>query len=175
MMLPSRVVGVLLVLVVVLLQVSIVQRIEVGDASPDLVVLVVVSLALLSNSVDGAATGFLAGLSLALFAALPLGPHALIATLVGYFAGRWGEALVTDEHPLPPLVVGVVATFAMQMGRPLLDFLVNPYASAAGGLWDDVAIVTLTNAVLAIPVYALVRRVMYGLGRSEQVAAGGEA
>lgn len=174
MMVPRSVVTICLVLVTVLLQVSVVQRIEVGDASPDLIVLVVVSLALLTSSVDGAVAGFVSGLAVALFAALALGPHALIGTLVGYFAGRWGEVLVTDEHPLPPLFAGVIATFAMQVGLPLVDFLVSPYATAAAGMWDDVAIVTMTNAVLAIPVYAVVRRILYMLAAQPPLMVGGE-
>ena len=174
-MVPRSVVTTLIVLVAVLVQVTIVQRIEVGDASPDLVVLVVVAIALLTNSVEGAAAGFAAGVAIGLFAALPLGPHAMIGTMVGYLAGRWGEVLVTDEHPLPPLVAGVAATLAMQVGRPMLDFLVNPAASAAGGVLGDVAIVTITNAMLAIPVYAIVRRLVYGLAAPEPVSAGGEA
>lgn len=175
MIVPRKLLVLLVIVTAVLLQVTIVQRLEVGNASPDLVVLVIVAIALLTNSVEGAAVGFTAGLTLGLFAALPLGPHAMIGTLVGYFAGRWGEALVTDEHPLPPLVAGIVATLFMQVGRPMLDFLVNSTASAAGGLWSDVLIGTITNAVLAIPVYALVRRTMYGLAARAPLTAGGEA
>lgn len=148
----------LLVLLAVLVQLSIVQRIEVGDASPDLVVLVIVSIALLSNSVVGAVHGFFGGLALALFAALPLGPHAMIGTLIGYWAGRWGEQLITDEHPIPPLFAGIAATLAMQVGRPLIDFLVNPAVTSTQGIWSEAAIVTALNAALMIPVYIGVRR-----------------
>lgn len=155
-----RAVPFLLLILTVLVQVSIVQRIEVGDASPDLVVLMIVSLALLSNSIWGAGYGFLAGLALGLFAALPLGPHALIGTIVGYWVGRWSEVLVTDEHPLPPVLAGVVGTMAMQAGRPLLEFLVSPAVTTTRGIWTEAAIVTVLNALLAIPVYVLTRRVL---------------
>ena len=152
--------SVLLVLVTTLLQVSIVYRIEVGNASPDLLILVVVSIALLTGSVSGAAHGFLAGVALATFAALPLGPHALLGTLVGYAVGRVGEALVTDEHPVPPLLAGIFATLTMQVGRPLVEFLVNPQMGRVDGVWSQALLVTIISSVLAVPTYVLVRRLL---------------
>lgn len=175
MMVPRRLLSCMVVLTAVLLQVSVVQRVEFGDVSPDLVVLAIVSLALLSNSVDGAIIGFTGGVAIGLFAALPLGSHALLCTLIGYMAGRWGESLVTDQHPAPPLVAGVLATLAMHAGRPTVEFLVNPAVVSGGSLWSGLAIVTLVNAVLAIPIYALVRRLTYTLAGPESQLAGGEA
>jgi rod shape-determining protein MreD len=166
----ARIAGVLLVVIAALLQVSIIYRIEVGGASPDLLVLVVASIALLTGSVSGAGYGFLAGVVLALFAAVPLGPHAL----VGYAIGRVGEALVTDDHPVPPLVAGIVATAAMQVGRPLVEFLVNPAIGHVDGLWTQAALVTLISSVLALPVFLLVRRVLVAANAFGPLA-GGEA
>ena len=154
-----RITGVLLILTATLVQVSIISRIEVGDASPDLLILVVASLALLSGSVPGAAYGFLAGVTLATFAALPLGPHALLGTLAGYAIGRVGEALVTDEHPAPPLLAGIFATILMHVGRPLVEFLVNP-GSQVVNVWSHALVVTVISSVLAVPVYVLVRRLL---------------
>jgi rod shape-determining protein MreD len=170
----ARIAGVLLVVIAALLQVSIIYRIEVGGASPDLLVLVVASIALLTGSVSGAGYGFLAGVVLALFAAVPLGPHALVGTLVGYAIGRVGEALVTDDHPVPPLVAGIVATAAMQVGRPLVEFLVNPAIGHVDGLWTQAALVTLISSVLALPVFLLVRRVLVAANAFGPLA-GGEA
>lgn len=156
----ARITGVLVVLFAALVQVSVAYRIEVGDAYPDVLILVVASIALLTGSVSGAAHGFVAGVAIALFAALPLGPHALVGTLVGYTIGRVGESLVTDEHPVPPLLAGVFATLAMQVGRPLLEFLVNPGVTNVDGLFAQAALVTVISSMLALPVYMLVRRVL---------------
>jgi len=155
-----RPVPTLVVLAAVLVQVSIVQRIELFNASPDLIVLVVVAVSLLGGSVAGAWYGFIAGLSVALFAGLPLGPHAMIATVIGYTCGRWGEVLITDEHPVPPLLAGVTATLAMQIGRPLIEFLINPAIITTRGVWREAFVVCAINAVFAIPVYTLVRRIV---------------
>lgn len=156
----ARIASVTLVLLAALVQVSIIHRIEVGDASPDLLILVVVSIALLTGSVSGAIHGFIAGVAIAAFAGLPLGPHALVAVLVGYWVGRVGEALVTDDHPVPPLLAGIFATLAMQIGRPLVEFLVNPEIGRVDGLWQQAVLVTLISSMLAVPVYLLVRRTL---------------
>ena len=156
----ARVVSFIMLVGVVLAQVSVVQRFEIGDASPDIVILVVVSLALLSSSVEGAAFGFAAGVLVALFAAVPLGPHAMVGTVVGYLAGRWGEQLVTDEHPVPPLVAGVVGTVMMVFGRPMVEFLVRPGSAAIGGTLSNSAVAIVLGAALSIPVYVMVRRLV---------------
>lgn len=156
----ARIASVTLVLFVVLLQVSIAYRIEIGDAYPNVVVLVVASIALLTGSVSGAVHGFIAGVALATFAAMPLGTHALMLVLIGYTIGRVGEALVTDDHPVPPLVAGILATLAMQLGRPLVEFLVNPDIGQVHGFVAKAAMMTVISSVLAVPVYLLVRRVL---------------
>ncbi|MCW2926415.1 MAG: Rod shape-determining protein MreD [Thermoleophilia bacterium] len=156
----ARIASVLLVLFAALVQVSIVHRIEVGSASPDVLILVVASIALLTGSVSGAAHGFLAGVALATFAALPLGPHALVGTLIGFAIGRVGDALATDDHPIPPLLAGIFAALTMQLGEPLVEFLVNPAVSGVDGLVGRAALVTLISAVLAVPVYVVVRRTL---------------
>lgn len=168
----ARMVPALVVLASVLVQVSVVQHVEVVDSSPDVVVLVIVSIALLTSSVDGALHGFLAGVAIAMFAALPLGPHAMLGVAIGYWAGRWGESLVTDEHPVPPLVAGVVATMAMHVGRPAIEFLMSPAAVSGDGVLASALIVTALNAVLAVPVYTCVRVLLgVGVGRTEEAGA----
>lgn len=166
-----RVASVALVLVTALVQVAIGYRLQVAGASPDVLVLVVASIALLTGPVPGAACGFLAGVALATFAAIPLGPHALLATLVGYAIGRVGEALVTDDHPVPPLVAGIFATLTMQLGRPLIEFLVNPDINTIDTVVSRAVVVTIISAVLAVPTYLVVRRALR-LARAFDVAGG---
>jgi rod shape-determining protein MreD len=127
---------------------------------PDLLILVVSSIALLTGSLSGAAHGFLAGVCFAAFAAVPIGPHALVATIVGYAIGRVGEALITDDHPIPPLVAGIFATATMQVGRPLIEFLVDPNLGHMDGLWVQAILVTIISSVLAVPTFLVVRRIL---------------
>lgn len=155
-----RIVGVAMLLIAALLQGTIVQRIEIANTSPDIVILVVISLALLSGSIGGALFGFAGGLTVGLLGSLTLGPHAMLGALIGYGAGRWGELLITDEHPIPPLVAGIVGSFVLLLGRPMISFLVDPAVTATNGIFMNALIGMLLNAFLVIPIYLLVRRVM---------------
>ncbi len=168
----ARITGVLIVLFAALFQVSIAYRIEVGDAYPDVLILVVAAIALLTGSISGAAHGFIAGVAIAAIAALPLGPHALVGTLVGYTIGRVGEALITDDHPIPPLVAGVFATLAMQIGRPLVEFLVSPAPGRVDGLLGQAALVTVISSILAVPVFLIVRKALIAAHAIAPIGAG---
>jgi rod shape-determining protein MreD len=162
-----------LVLVAALLQVSIGYRLDLLGATPNLLILVVTAIALLTGSVSGAMHGFVAGLALACFAGVAIGPYALIAMLIGFAFGRLGETLITDEHPVPPLVAGVLATAAVQLGVPLVTFLVSPTAPSLNGLWGSTFLITSLSAVLTLPVYLGVRRLLAATW-SRDVAGAGE-
>jgi len=156
----ARTTSVCLVLVAALVQVSLGYRIDFMGATPNVLILVVSSIALLTGSVSGAAHGFVAGLAVAMFSGIAIGPYALIATLIGFGVGRLGEALITDEHPVPPLVAGIIATAAVQLGVPLVTFLVSPTSPSLDGLWGDTFLITTFSAVLTLPIYLGVRRVL---------------
>lgn len=149
-----------LVFVTAVLQVSIFWRIEIAGGTPDVLMVVVASIALLTGSIAGATSGFAAGVLLACVAALPLGPHALLATLIGYAIGRVGEVLVTDDHPVPPIVAAVLATLAIALGRPLVEFLLDPAVSTVDGLLAHAAASALLSGLVALPVFGLVRRTL---------------
>lgn len=155
-----------LVLVTALLQSSLMWRLDVLGVPPDLLITVVAAVALLTGPVNGAMSGFAAGVALAVFSALPLGPHAMLATLVAYGIGRVGEQLVTDEHPVPPVLATIFACACMSIGRPVVEFLVNPASPHVEGMWRSAFVSTTLGAVLAVPVYLVVRRLLVAAARS---------
>lgn len=153
--------GLLLVLAA-LMQVSIVERIDLAGASPDLVVLVVLSIALLRGSMAGAIAGFAGGILVEAAAGDQLGPHAIVLTVIGYACGRIGEQLVTDEHPVPPLVAALVASLAVAWGVPVVQFIVG-IGSGSNHFWASGMVTALLDLVIVTPVYLGVRAVV---GRS---------
>jgi rod shape-determining protein MreD len=162
----------LMVMIGAVLQVAIVERIEIAGASPDVSILVVVSCALLGGSIWGMWFGFLAGLVMELAMGLPLGTHAMVAAIVGYWVGRWGDVLVTDDHPIPPLVSGVLGAAAVQVGYPLVTFLVDPTVPGIAYIWPIPVFVATLTAPCAIPVYLACRRVVeFATIREEPVDA----
>ncbi len=110
-MTTARVVLVTLLLATaVVLQTVVLSRIPLPGATPDLVLLVVVSLALVEGSTAGCVIGFAAGL---LLDVVPpddgqVGRWAFVLSLVGWFAGKAVDAAESSAL-VPVLVVGLAA------------------------------------------------------------------
>ena len=158
--------------VAVLIQVSIAAPLEVASGHPDVVLVLVVAIALLRGPVLGAAAGFWAGLVLDVAAIQTLGLSSLLLTLVGYGAGRFGEA-TSRSSPHPPLVAAALATAGVVVGSGVLHFMLGQGA-AAGDLLAQVLVPTLAlNLLLAYPAYRLSARVFPVAGRERREATAG--
>lgn len=109
---PRVVVSVALVALALVVQASVLARLPVPGATPDLVLLVVVGLALAYGPTPGLAVGFGAGLAadLAPPAAHEAGRWALVLMLIGYGAGL--AQAETRRSALVPLGVVAVAAAA---------------------------------------------------------------
>lgn len=146
------------VFVAAILQVSVLNSVRVLDATPDLLLIVLVSVALLRGSVAGAAAGFCAGLIVDLATMSTLGVSALLLTVAGYWAGRYAETTGRDRAHAP--VVAVVAiTLLVGLGGFGLHYMLGDTVSAQRSLAPLPATVIL-NGLLAYPVYGLVRRLI---------------
>jgi rod shape-determining protein MreD len=129
--------------------------------APDLVCVAVVSIALLRGPESGALVGFIAGLGVDALTWQPLGLAALVYCLIGYGSGRVGEQL-SDHAPLSPLVVVACATLLARAGLVLLGFLLGSQLSVPAGASLTVVPSMALDVLLAIPLYALLRRSLRG-------------
>jgi rod shape-determining protein MreD len=149
----------LLGLVVVLIQIAGVSQVTFAGVSADLSPLVVVSVGLLCGSIAGAVSGFWIGLLVDLALVQTLGVSSLVLLAVGYWAGRFRE-LRDPAHSLTPLVAGAAGTAAFQVGFAIVQFLLGVDAPVSWLLLRDILITVAVNALLAMPVHALVRRAL---------------
>ncbi|SFB99091.1 rod shape-determining protein MreD [Streptomyces aidingensis] len=101
----------LLVVVALTVQVSILARLQLPGAVPDLLLLTVLGLALVYGHTGGAVTGFFAGLvaDLAPPADHAVGRYALVLCLVGYAAGLTRPDTGHRSATAPMLVVAIGA------------------------------------------------------------------
>ena len=147
----------LLLLIAALLQVAMVSSAEVANGHPDLVLVLLVSIALLRGPLLGAVAGFCAGLVLDFAALQTLGLSSLLLTLAGYGAGRVGE-VTSKGSPHPPFIAVALATGAVVVGSAILHFMLGDGVPASE-LFARVLLPTLAlNLLLAYPVYRLARR-----------------
>jgi rod shape-determining protein MreD len=129
--------------------------------APDLVCVVVVSLALLRGPELGALAGFGAGLALDALTWQPLGLAALVYCIVGYSAGSLGERL-SDHAPLSPLIVVAIESLVARIGLAVLGFLLGSALSVQEGFSLGALPSAALDVLLAIPLYALLRRGLRG-------------
>jgi rod shape-determining protein MreD len=150
----------LLVLLAVLLQVSFLADLRPFGGAADLVPLVVAAAGLFGGSTSGAATGFAAGLLLDASIGVNLGASSLVLTVVGYGTGRFRERR-DPAHGLIALPVGGAATAVYLLGVGVVNFMLDLGGAEVSPLvFRDMIVTSLLNAALALPVFALVRRVL---------------
>jgi rod shape-determining protein MreD len=149
----------LLVLVTVVLQLAVVSQITLADADADLLVLVTLSVGLLAGAVPGATTGFLLGLVADMALLQTLGVTSLLLIGVGYMAGRYRE-LRDASHKLVPAVTAVLATLVFSACFALVQFLLGVESTVSPLVIRDALVTVLLNAVLATPIFAIVRTVL---------------
>ena len=142
-----------------LLQVTVVATIDVGGGAPDLLLLLLVGIALLRGSLVGAGAGFFAGVLVDTATLGTFGLTSLLLTLVGYWVGRYGETTGRDRAHAPLLSV-LVVTVLYAFGRYALQFMLGDAVSARVVLVDALLPTLLFNLALAVPVYALCRRLL---------------
>lgn len=150
--------GVLLLLAAVL-EVSLISYVEIGEAHPELVLVLLVSLALLRGPVLGALAGFWAGLVLDTAWLGTLGLTSLLLTLAGYWCGRFGE-VTTRSSANPVLVAVLLATIGVSAGSALLHFMLGETLPVSDFLVGVLLPSLALNLLLSYPVYRLARTVL---------------
>ena len=148
-----------MLLVALALQSSLLVQFTVLGVVPQLVFVVVVSLAFLDGESVGVTTGFFGGLLIDLL--LPqavVGLGALVYTVAGYAVGRIRQLSPSDSVWAPVFTVATAsffveicyATLAIILGQPWISFGLTAKA---------VGLVVLYNTLLTPFVFPLVRRI----------------
>jgi rod shape-determining protein MreD len=149
----------LLALIGGILQLTTVSQMSIFGQPADLTPLLAASVGFLAGSVPGACFGFGLGLFMDTALLQTLGVESLIFTAIGYGAGRVRE-LRDPAHGLAPLAVGAAATAVSAVGFAVLQFLLGVDAPVSLLLLREILMTIVLNTILALPVYAICRRVL---------------
>jgi rod shape-determining protein MreD len=149
----------LLGLLASILQLTAASQVSIFGVPMDLSPLIVASVGFLTGSVPGAVFGFAFGLFADTALMQTLGVTSLVLTTVGYGAGRVRE-LRDPAHGLAPVVVGAAATAGAALSLTLLQFLLGVEAPVSGEVLRQILMTIVLNTLLALPVYAICRRVL---------------
>lgn len=147
----------LALLAAAVLQVAIAPHLAIGGVVPNLMLLVVITLAMIEGPRSGATAGFVAGLLLDMLGTGPIGPMALVLSLTGHVAGSL-SANMFAEGWLLPLTVVVVAS----LGAEIVYAVILAFLGEGGGLgtilWQISLPGALYDAVLALLFYPFLAR-----------------
>lgn len=133
------------------------NALQIGGARPDFPLAVALILSLFSNANGGAALGFTAGLLHASLASPPAGGFgSLIVSRILVCVGvGWLEEKMYRDNAFTALALVALGTACAE----LLFFVFAPHPNIL--LWArHLGLTTLYNAVLAIPLYVVVRRLI---------------
>lgn len=154
----------LIVFVVTILQVSAFSSVTISGGGPDLLLVTLVSIALLRGAVTGSVVGFFAGLIVDVTTLGTLGLTSLLLTLAGYWAGRYGETTGRNRAHAPLLATVAATVFVSLGGYGLHSMLGEPVSART--ILVALPATLVCNALLAYPVFGLVRRLV---GTTERV------
>ncbi|HEX8121529.1 MAG TPA: rod shape-determining protein MreD [Solirubrobacteraceae bacterium] len=146
--------------VAVLVQIAAVSQLSLLGATPDLAPLIVVSVGLLAGPIPGAVMGFSVGLFVDFALLQTLGVSSLVLVIVGHFAGRLRETVRDPGASLLPLAAGAAGTAVALVVFSLMQFLLGVKAPVSLELLRQILATVLINTLIALPVHALVRRVL---------------
>jgi rod shape-determining protein MreD len=140
-----------------LLQVGLAPYIQIAGVVPNILLIVVVTLALVEGPSAGALAGFAAGAVFDLLGSGPVGPMVLVLTVTGYMAGQLHENMFAEGWLLPLTVLGIASLLAALAYGLILDML------GAGGpflltLFTKMLPEAIYDAALALLVYPWLAR-----------------
>ncbi|GAA2944123.1 MULTISPECIES: rod shape-determining protein MreD [Streptomyces] len=153
-----------LVVIALVVQVSVLARLQLPGATPDLLLLVVLALAFVYGHVSGALIGFGAGLlaDLAPPADHAAGRYALVLCVIGYCAGLARPANGQLKSAFAPMAVVVAAAVGSTLLYAGVGALVNDTPArhvGLAGLMFTAALYDLLLAPFTVPlIMALARR-----------------
>jgi rod shape-determining protein MreD len=149
----------LLVLLAVVLELSGFAQMPLLGGHIDLIPLVVGAVAIYAGSIPGAIVGFATGLLIDLALGQNLGASSLVLTALGYGVGRYRD-LRDPAHGLLPIPVAAAATAGYVIAVAAVSFMLEIGTSVSSLVLREAVITLLLNVAVALPFFALVRRVL---------------
>lgn len=158
---PRMLLSVALLLTALVVQLGLASRLHLPGATPDVVMVTVVALAMRNGSLHGCLAGFLAGLALDLAppADHAVGRWALVLCLVGYLTGMFDDDV--ERSVIFPLAVVASASALSTLAYAALGAVIGE--SGAG--WSTVLGVLPSAVAYDVVLTPLVFLVVAGLAR----------
>jgi rod shape-determining protein MreD len=145
------------IVIAAVLQAALAPHMAILGVTPNFLLLVVVTLAMVEGSTPGAVAGFVAGLLFDLLGSGPIGPGALVLTGVGYLAGTLANNMFAESWLMPVSVV-FVASLLAELAYGGLLAIIGVETQFLGIVWKIVLPGAIYNTALAVLIYPWLAR-----------------
>jgi rod shape-determining protein MreD len=137
-----------------ILQSTFFELITILDIKPDVILIIIVSVALLRGELEGSVVGFFGGLILDTFSPF-IGINTFIGMLTGYLVGISTVGLY-KENPFVPVTTVFFATFFYDFAFYILNILLQGYTDFAYFFNTIILREMVYNALIALVIYGIV-------------------
>ncbi|MBQ1688904.1 MAG: rod shape-determining protein MreD [Lachnospiraceae bacterium] len=154
------------ILLCLLLQTTIFQKIAFAGEVPNLILIVVVAFAYMRGCREGMYIGFASGLLIDLMYGDLVGMNACFYLLVGYFVGVANEIYYSDELSVPIILVGI-SDFLFNFVFYIINFMLRGRIAVATYVLDTILPETVYTVLLACIIYKPLHSLNYRLEQAE--------
>ncbi len=133
-----------------LLQTTVFNMLDFLAATPNLLLILTVSIGFMQGKQEGLLTGFAAGLMIDLFYGDIFGFYALLYMLAGYFSGRFSQIYFDEDVKIPLMLTALCDLFlntAIYFLRFLLRGRVHFFSYLSGVIFPEVVCTVLFTIV----------------------------
>lgn len=156
----SKVVFFLTVVVCFLLQSTVMDLISIGSVTPNLMLVLCVSMGLMRGRKSGLWTGFLSGLLVDLFFGSIFGFYALIYMYIGYLSG-YAHRIYYDDDVKVPMFLTAIADLLYNLSVYGLQFLLRGRLGLGTYLYRIIIPEMFYTVFITLIVYRLFRYINY--------------
>lgn len=149
--------GLIIIIVTLILQTTVLNRVSFNDVKPDFALIMIVLISNYLGSIKGQLIGFFSGLVEDFFSLSPFGFSALIKTVIGYLSGKTESKIFLD-----PIVVPIIFVFTGTIIKSLLSFfLIIAFSSEkAGAVFSIALLIEIGLNIILTPILYLMLKLI---------------
>ncbi len=157
----------LLIWVMFIFQSAVFSRLEFLAATPNLLLILTVSVGFMQGKTEGLMTGFVSGLLIDLFYGDLFGFYALLYLLSGYFSGRFSQ-IYFDEDVKIPLILVALSDIGCGFVIYVFRFLLRGRLDLTGYISAVILPEMVSTVLFTIVLYRLFYRINHSLLEKEK-------
>lgn len=153
-----------------LLQTTVLSHLPFASVTPDIMMILTVSMGFMQGKKEGLMAGFVSGLLIDLISGSVFGGHAFVYMMAGYFSGFFCQIYFDDSVRVPLLLAGVGETF-LNVAVYLAAFLLRGKLSFGKYLGNIILPTVVFTVLCTLIVYPVLYKINHLLVERQKEAS----